>query len=65
MELQDLTGATFYIADVYLYDVTANTWTLTLSPLPDGIFGGGFSIIGNTLVYATGATPAGISNIFM
>ena len=53
-----------YLNTVYLYDVTTNTWT-TATPMPLAVFGGGFGITGNTLVYAAGAYETGISNTVM
>ena len=61
----DAPGATGnYLATVYRYDVIANTWT-SASPMPLPVFGGGFGITGNTLVYAAGAYEDGISNTVM
>ena len=53
-----------YLSSVYLYDVTANTWTLTTNPMPHGVFGGAFGLTGDntTLVYAGGALESGITN---
>ena len=54
-----------YLNTVYLYDVTANTWSLTTNPMPLAVFGGGFALTGDKLVYAAGAYEAGILNTVM
>ncbi len=55
-------AASNYLSNVYLYNVSANTWTAATS-MPGPKFGGAFSVVGDKLVYAAGADPAGISNI--
>ena len=50
-----------YLNTVYLYNVTTNIWT-TATSMPVGVFGGGFALTGNKLVYAAGAFETGISN---
>jgi hypothetical protein len=57
-------GVATYLNTVYLYNTTTNVWT-TASPMPLAVFGGGFGITGNTLVYAAGAYETGISNTVM
>jgi len=52
---------TNYRSTVLVYDVGADTWS-NASPMPVATFGGAFSVVGNQLVYAGGASTAGITN---
>ncbi|MCX6303729.1 MAG: choice-of-anchor J domain-containing protein [Bacteroidetes bacterium] len=49
------------VPDVYLYDITLDTWT-PATFMPGGKFGGAFARTGNKLAYVAGADAVGISN---
>ena len=55
-------GTSLYLNTVYLFDTLQRIPDTTATPMPTAVFGGGFGITGNTLVYATGALESGISN---
>ena len=56
-----LDGSSTELATVYVYNVSADTWS-TATPMPEPKFGGAFAVTGNKLVYAAGADTNGISN---
>ena len=57
-------GVANYLNNVYLFDALTETYS-NASSMPLAVFGGGFGITGNTLVYAAGAYESGISNTVM
>lgn len=57
----DAISAGNYLSSVYVYDVSANTWSAATS-MPGPKFGGAFSVVGNQLIYVAGANGTTISS---
>jgi hypothetical protein len=57
-------GTALYLNTIYMFDTVTETYSIA-SPMPLAVFGGGFGITGNKLVYAAGAYQTGISNTVM